>query len=72
MTKDIVYSQDQALIDTAKSYGIDNVIPNNYQLKQWTINRIVSGDKTIINHLKLVQEAKKPISVSINIKLGGK
>lgn len=39
---------EEILIQVAKSFGTDEVIPNDQQLMQWTINRIVSGDRAVL------------------------
>lgn len=55
---------EKALIDTAKSFGVDSVIPNEKQLKDWTVNQIASGNKNVLEHLRVVQKAGKPVSIS--------
>lgn len=39
---------EKILIQVAKSFGTNEVIPNDQQLMQWTINRIVSGDRAVL------------------------
>ena len=43
---------EQKMIEVAKSFGTHEVIPNDQQLLQWTVNRIVSGDKAVLAKLK--------------------
>jgi hypothetical protein len=47
----ITKTTEQKMIEVAKSFGVDTVIPNDKQLLQWTVNRIVSGDKTVLRKL---------------------
>lgn len=74
MQKDLVSKEnlnnnaEKALINTAKSFGQDAVIPNDKQLSDWTQNQILSGNKQVIEHLKKVEAAGKPISISSTIR----
>jgi hypothetical protein len=43
---------EEKLIQVAKSFGTDEVIPNDKQLLQWTVNRIVSGDRAVLARLE--------------------
>jgi hypothetical protein len=42
----------EKLIKVAKMFGTHEVIPNDQQLLQWTVNRIVSGDKSVLKRLE--------------------
>jgi len=46
------------LIQVAKDLGFDSVINTDYQLMQFTINRIISGDKSIISMVKKYESKK--------------
>ncbi len=49
---------EQAMIQVARNYGIDEILPNETQLFNWTVNRVASGDKII---LAQVQELSKEL-----------
>ena len=55
---------EETLINTAKSFGVDSVIPNDKQLSTWTQSQILSGNKAVLKHLKMVGIAGKPIPIS--------
>lgn len=43
---------EQKMIEVAKMFGVHEVIPNDQQLLQWTVNRVVSGDKSVLKRLE--------------------
>lgn len=50
MTKQM--TAKEKLIKVAKMFGTHEVIPNDQQLLQWTVNRILSGDKSVLKRLE--------------------